>query len=135
MVIQPLDAMNWTEVHNVTRSRKISALLTRVLLFIVLATFSVSAAAVPVQLENGTATFSQEPFGGGPYSPEMAIDASFSPGVPSLGIGNGWAIDRFPGDFTTNETAVWQTVPDVGPSFLTFRIHFRRLTRPECRAG
>ena len=36
-----------------TRSRKISALLTRVLLFIVLATFSVSAAAVPVQLENG----------------------------------------------------------------------------------
>ena len=135
MVIQPLDTMNWTEVQNMTRSRKVSALLTRVLLFIVLATFSVSAAAVPVQLENGTATFSQGPFGGGPCSPEMAIDESFSPGVPSLGTGNGWAIDRVPGDFTTNETAVWQTIPDVGPSFLTFTMHFRRLTRPGCRAG
>jgi len=85
MVIQPLDTMNWTEVHNMTRSREISALLTRVLLFIVLATFSVSAAAVPVQLENGTATFSQGPFGGGPYSPEMAIDGELFPAGPQLG--------------------------------------------------
>jgi hypothetical protein len=111
---------DWTEADMTTFSRKGSALLTRVLLFIVLATFSVSAAAVPVQLENGTATFSQGPFGGGPYTPAQAIDGSFSPGNPRLGTGNGWAIDRFPGDFTTNETAVWQTVRDVGPSFLTF---------------
>jgi hypothetical protein len=92
--------------------------------FIALVTFSVSAAAVPVQLENATATFSQGPFGGGPYTPAQAIDGSFFPGDPSLGTGNGWAIDRFPGDFTTDETAVWQTVTDVGPGLLTFRMYF-----------
>jgi hypothetical protein len=27
-------------------------------------------------------------------------------------------------DFTKNETAVWQTVPNVGPSFLAFTMYF-----------
>jgi hypothetical protein len=38
----------------------------------------------------------------------------------------GWPIDHFPGpqEYTTNETAVWETVSDVGPSLLTFRMYF-----------
>ena len=110
-----------------TLSRKLPAALALVLSLIALVTFSVSAVAVPVQLENGTATFSQGPLGGGPYSPEMAIDGIFYTGT--LCCSNGWTIDHFPNndptqEFTTNETAVWQTVPDVGPSFLTFTMYF-----------
>jgi hypothetical protein len=85
-------------------------------------TVSVSATAVPVQLQNGTATFSQGPFGGGPYNPQMAIDGIFYTGT--MCCSNGWTIERFPGDFAANETAVWQTVSDVGPSFFTFTMYF-----------
>ena len=85
-------------------------------------TVSVSATAVPVQLQNGTATFSQGPFGGGPYNPQMAIDGIFYAGT--MCCSNGWTIERFPGDFAANETAVWQTVSDVGPSFFTFTMYF-----------
>jgi hypothetical protein len=52
----------------------------------------------------------------------MAIDGIFYTGTPCCS--NGWTIDRFPGDFTTNETAVWQTVSNVGPSFLTVTMFF-----------
>lgn len=40
------------------------------------------ALAMPVQLQKGTATFSQGPFGRGPYSPDMAIDGIFFTGTP-----------------------------------------------------
>ena len=84
------------------------------------AVFSGLAAATPVQLQNGTATFSQGGEDGvGPYSPEMAID-----GITSGPYG--WPIDHFPGpqEYTTNETAVWETVSDLGPSLLTFTMQF-----------
>ena len=112
-----------------TLSRKLSGSLALVLTLIALFSFSGLAFAVPVQLENGTATFSQGSLGGGPYPPSQSIDGSFSPGSPSLGTGNGWSIDHFPNndpsqEFTRDETAVWQTVPDVGPSILTFTMYF-----------
>ncbi len=102
-------------------SLKLSDSLKWVVPFFALVTFSVSAAAVPVQLENATATFSQGPFGGCPCPPSEAIDGIFA-GTPSLP--NGWAINRFPGDFSLSETAVFQTVPDLGPSLLTFTMYF-----------
>src|SRR5262249_33521790 len=77
--------------------------------------FSGLAVAMPVKLENATATFSQGPFGGCPCPPSQSIDGSFFPGDPSLGTTNGWTIDHFPGDFTTDETAVFETHTDVGP--------------------
>ena len=71
------------------------------------------AAGGPVQLQNGTATFSQGSLGGGPYSPSMAIDGLFD--------SMGWTIDYFPNndpsqEFTQNETAVWESASDAGPS-------------------
>jgi hypothetical protein len=111
------------EAENMTRSLKLSYSLARALPLIALVTFSISAAAVPVQLENATATFSQGGLDGvGPYSPAQAID-----GITSGPYG--WTIDHFPNndptqEYTTNETAVWQTVPDVGPSLLTFTMYF-----------
>ena len=110
-----------------TLTRKLSAPLAQVLPLIALVTFSVSAAAVTVPLQNGTATFSQGVLGGGPYSPEMAIDGIFFTGTPCCS--NGWTIDRFPNDdptqeFTTSESAVWETLSDIGPSFLTFTMYF-----------
>jgi PEP-CTERM motif-containing protein len=106
--------------ESMKHSLKLSDSLGWVVSFIALITFSVSAAAVPVQLENATATFSQGPFGGCPCPPSEAIDGILAP-PPNP---NGWAIDRFPGDFTTSETAVWQTVPDVGQGLLTFTMYF-----------
>jgi hypothetical protein len=76
-----------------------------------------------VGLQKGTATFSQGGLDGvGPYSPEQAIDGIFNDD-------RGWTIDHFPNnipanEFTTDETAVWQTTSDVGPSFLTFSMYF-----------
>jgi hypothetical protein len=60
------------------------------------------AHAAPVALQDATATFSQTTFGGFPVS--AAID-----GI--LGGSNGWAIDPMEG---TNQTAVFQTVSNVG---------------------
>ena len=85
------------------------------------------AEASPVRFQNGTATFSQGVLGGGPYSPEMAIDGIFYTGTPCCS--NGWTINHFPdgnpaNEFTTDETAVWETVSDLGPSFLTFTMYF-----------
>src|SRR4051812_20734844 len=82
---------------------------------------------VPVLLQNGTATFSQN-FGGIAYNPNMAIDNIFyTPRSTPAGVccfSNGWTIARDPGTFSNAETAVWQTVSDVGPSLLTFRMFF-----------
>jgi hypothetical protein len=88
----------------------------------VLVSLSPLAAAMPVPLMNGTATFSQGPYGGGPYVPDMAIDGIFHTGNPCCS--NGWTIYRIPGDFATDETAVWETVPDLGPGLLTFTMYF-----------
>jgi len=114
----------WMESYSVTSSLKPCAPLAIVLALFSLSTFYDPASAAVIQLQHGTATFSQGPFGGGPYTPEMAIDGSFFPGDRGSGTGNGWAIDHFPGDFSTKETAIWQTVPDVGPSLLTFTMYF-----------
>src|SRR5262245_35555739 len=86
------------------------------------AMFSSFAVAMPVQLENTTATFSQGPFGGCPCPPSQSIDGIFFTGIP--GVPNGWAIDRLPEDVSTSETAVWQTVQDIGPGPLTFTMFF-----------
>lgn len=61
--------------------------------------------ADPVALQNATATFSQTlPY---PFSVGLAIDGSFSGDF-------GWAVLRVPGDTTTSETAVFETVADLG---------------------
>jgi hypothetical protein len=80
-----------------------------------------------VGLENGTGTFSQN-FGGVAYNPNMAIDGIFATSY-CCGISNGWTIARIrdnnQGDqYTTGEAAVWQTMHDVGPSFLKFTMYF-----------
>jgi hypothetical protein len=94
------------------------------ILFLLCVGFPELARPTPVALQNATATFSQDPLGGCPCPPSEAIDGIFS------GSANGWAIDHFPNndpvqEYTSNETAVWQTVPDVGPSFLTFTMYFQ----------
>jgi hypothetical protein len=86
-----------------------------------------SAHAQPVALQNATATFSQGVLGGGPYSPDMAIDGLFDD--------KGWTIDHFPNnnpaeEFTRDETAVFETVSDLGPSILTFTMHFLHWNPP-----
>jgi hypothetical protein len=99
--------------------RYVAVVLTSVIVSAVLCGFTY---ALPVQLQRGTATFSQGGLDGvGPYSPEMAIDGLFD--------AKGWTIDHFPNDipaneFTMDETAVWQTASDVGPSILTFTMYF-----------
>jgi PEP-CTERM motif len=85
------------------------------------------ASPAHVVLKNATATFSQDPLGGCPCPPSQAIDGIITTGNP--GIPNGWAIDHFPNndptqEFTTSETAVFQTVPDLGPSLLKFKMYF-----------
>ena len=70
-----------------------------------------------VQLQNGTATFSQ-PLGG-LYTPAQAIDGDL------FGGDNGWAIarvDAFNG--TNSETAVWETATELSASNLTFTMYF-----------
>jgi hypothetical protein len=101
---------------------RISASLTKVLSLITFSMLPAGVLAAEVELQNGTATFSQGVYGGGPYSPQMAIDGIFYTGTPCCS--NGWTIDRMPGDFTTSEIAVWQTTSDVGPSFLTMTMFF-----------
>ena len=85
------------------------------------------ATATPVQLENGTATYSQD-IGGFAYNPNMAIDGIFFPNL-CCGFSNGWTIARIHNNdisdqYTTDETAVWQTVQDIGPGELTFTMFF-----------
>ena len=64
--------------------RCISVMLTSLIMSAVLCGL---AHALPVQLQRGTATFSQGGLDGvGPYSPEMAIDGLFD--------AKGWTIDR-----------------------------------------
>jgi hypothetical protein len=78
---------------------------------------SVEAVALPIQLQNGTATFSQL-INGGPFSPDQAVDGNF-------GDGNGWAVattQTFGG--ATSQTAVWETVPDLAAGNLTITMHF-----------
>ncbi len=76
-----------------------------------------TAVATPIQLQNGTATFSQL-INGGPYSPDQAIDGDF-------GDPNGWAVGTsliFGG--AASQTAVWETVTDVAAGNLTITMHF-----------
>ena len=70
-----------------------------------------------IELQNGTATFSQL-INGGPYSPAQAVDGNF-------GDPNGWAIaisQVFDG--TSEQTAVWETATDLAAGDLTFTMHF-----------
>ncbi len=75
------------------------------------------AVAVPIQLQNGTATFSQL-INGGPFSPAQAIDGDF-------GDPNGWAVATSQVfDGAAAQTAVWETAPDVLAGDLTITMHF-----------
>jgi hypothetical protein len=78
---------------------------------------SARAESVPIQLQNGTATFSQL-INGGPFTPDQAVDGNF-------GDGNGWAVgtsQAFGG--ATAQTAVWETVPDLAAGSLSISMHF-----------
>jgi hypothetical protein len=70
-----------------------------------------------IELQNGTATFSQL-INGGPYSPAQAVDGNF-------GDPNGWAIAISQDlDGTSEQTAVWETATDLAAGDLTFTMHF-----------
>lgn len=70
-----------------------------------------------IELQNGTATFSQL-INGGPYSPAQAVDGNF-------GDPNGWAIAISQVlDGTSEQTAVWETATDLAAGDLTFTMHF-----------
>jgi hypothetical protein len=70
-----------------------------------------------IELQNGTATFSQL-INGGPYSPAQAVDGNF-------GDPNGWAIATSQVfDGTSEQTAVWETTADLAAGDLTFTMHF-----------
>ena len=76
-----------------------------------------AAFAVPLLLQNGTATFSQL-INGGPYSPSQAIDGDF-------GDPNGWAVGTtltFGG--AAAQAAVWETAADLTAADLTITMHF-----------
>jgi len=74
------------------------------------------AAAEPIALQNGTATFNQTITQG--HSPDLSIDGDFSNG------NLGWAIATgFTGDITSDQTAVWETVSDTSASTLNFAMH------------
>jgi hypothetical protein len=72
------------------------------------------ASGTPVELQNATATFSQNNGGAPGYNIEQAIDGVSSTALTTFG-GEGWAIARFSGAITTTfaETAVFETVDDV----------------------
>lgn len=92
------------------------------LLTIVWLAVSTNAAdAGMIELQNGTATFSQS-FTGTTFSPEQAVDGDFSDP-------NGWAVAT--AFFTTptadaagSQTAVWETAQDVLSGDLTITMHF-----------
>jgi len=87
---------------------------------------AVPAAAVPVQFQNGTATFSQPCINS--HSPDEAVDGNFSD-VDADGV-NGWAIAATcveQTDDTTNQTAVWETTTNVTGNGLTFTMYFNHL--------
>lgn len=93
----------------------------RACLVLAVALWPTWAGALPttgaIQLQNGTATFSQLILGG-PYSPDQAIDGDF-------GDPNGWGIATtvsFGG--TTSQTAVWETVTDLAAGDLAITMHF-----------
>ncbi|MCP4113580.1 MAG: hypothetical protein GY749_49995, partial [Desulfobacteraceae bacterium] len=67
------------------------------------------AASLPITLQNGTATFSQNSL-----SPDQAVDGNYN------GY-NGWAI----GGETVNQTAVWETSADLAAGQLKFKMHFK----------
>jgi hypothetical protein len=70
-----------------------------------------------IELQNGTATFSQL-INGGPYSPAQAVDGDF-------GDPNGWAIAVSQVlDGTSAQIAVWETATDLAAGDLTFTMHF-----------
>jgi hypothetical protein len=75
------------------------------------------ALAVPIQLQNGTATFSQV-FTGHAFTPDEAVDGNF-------GDGNGWAVGTsFVFGGAASQTAVWETVPDLAAGSLSISMHF-----------
>ncbi|MBP0018221.1 MAG: PEP-CTERM sorting domain-containing protein [Cyanobacteria bacterium SBLK] len=76
-----------------------------------------NASAATINLQNGTATFSQQLFGG-PFTPAQAVDGNF-------GDPNGWAIARSPDvQNSFSETAVWETETDVAAGNLAISMHF-----------
>jgi hypothetical protein len=95
-------------------------LLTGLLSWVLVA---IPAAAVPVQLQNGTATFSQPC--NNIHSPDEAVDGNFND-IDADGV-NGWAIAATCDDQTdnaTNQTAVWETTTNVTGNGLTFTMYF-----------
>ncbi|MEM9542400.1 MAG: PEP-CTERM sorting domain-containing protein [Cyanobacteria bacterium P01_E01_bin.42] len=73
-----------------------------------------NANAVTIQLQNGTATFSQQ-IGGGPFIPNLAVDGDFS----DL---SAWAI--VDGANSTSQTAVWETESNVAAGDLEISMYF-----------
>jgi len=74
------------------------------------------ARAALIQLQNGTATFSQL-INGGPFTPAQAVDGNID--------ANGWAIAVSQVvDGTSAQTAVWETDADLAAGNLTLTMHF-----------
>ncbi len=89
--------------------------------------FCSAQAAIPVQFQNGTATFTSTCDGGGSIhlSPDEAVDGNFN-SVDADGL-NGWGIAAtcLQGvDDTTAQTSVWETTNDLTANFLNFTMYF-----------
>ncbi len=72
---------------------------------------------VPVTLQEGTATYSQELYCCG-LNVDQTVDGYI--GTPANGVLNGWAIYDEVGQ---NQTAVWETASDVNASQLDFKMY------------
>ncbi len=77
------------------------------------------AFAVPVTLQNGTATFSQS-ISGGTANPDISIDGDLGGSNP------GWAI----APNAVSQTAVWETVTDVNAGQLDFQLYHNYTLSP-----
>jgi len=82
------------------------------------------ATAASVGLINGTATYSQtccSDISRGPFDPAQSVDGIFSDSALAQ---NGWGIFDPGAAVGSSHAAVWETLTNVGPSVLTFRLYF-----------
>ena len=98
---------------------KVNIAVNATLLGFVVCIFSLvpsAARAALIQLQNGTATFSQL-INGGPFTPAHAVDG--------LNDSNGWAIAVSQvADGTSAQTAVWETEADLAAGDLMITMNF-----------
>ena len=90
---------------------------------LLLLSVSYSASAVPITLQEGTATYS-ETCCAGTNSPDKAVDGIFVD-LPNGGLSSAWAIASGDGGAPgSSQTAVWETALDLGSGVYYFKMYF-----------